>query len=219
MRILFFGDSITQGFWDIKGGWAQRLINDYHSQHIGAMLHDPQLNGIEAFNLGISGDTIESLLNRFDNETEVRRWRGDPLLVVIAVGINDARLQERRAVADVYDFQQGLEKLLTRARDLADGTLFVGLSAVDETQTDPWPYSSTGAQWSNNRINSFEDTVKQVALHADLPFVPIHDQFLAALESGQQLLSDGLHPNEAGHQLIAELVKPALDELINKLNR
>jgi lysophospholipase L1-like esterase len=218
MRILFFGDSITQGFWDVRGGWAQRLINDYHGKNLAGMLSDPSFDGIEGFNLGISGDTSTDLLERFEHETRVRRWKNDPLLLVFMIGINDARLQQQRVVADVYDFQENLEKLLDRAADLADGVLCVGLTAVDEANTDPWPYSGTGAQWSNNRINAFEDTVKQTASRMDIPFVPVHDQFLAALEAGQELLSDGLHPNEAGHQLIAELVRPTLDEVVNKLS-
>lgn len=216
MRLLFFGDSITQGFWDMKGGWAQRLINQYHNDYIAGMLKDPDFDGTEAFNLGVSGNTVDDLLDRFESETTVRRWKDDPLVVVIAIGINDSRLQQNRAVADVYEFQEKLEKLLAQAENLADGVLCVGLSGVDETQTNPWKYSSRGAQWSNTRINAFEDTVKQVAQHQGIPFVPIHDQFLAALEAGHQLLSDALHPNEAGHQLIAELVKPALDELMTK---
>lgn len=203
MRILFFGDSITQGFYDREGGWVQRLARGYH--------------GVEVFNLGVSGDTAESLLARLENEAKARRWRDDdPLVVVICVGINDARLQDNRAIVDVYEFQKTIENLLDKALKVADTVMCVGLSAVDESRTNPWPQSSTGAQWSNIRINSFEDTVKQSAHRRDVPFIPIHDRFLGQLESGAELLADGLHPNEAGHQLITELVKPALDGRIAK---
>lgn len=204
MRILFFGDSITQGFYDQAGGWVQRLAKKYQGP----------AQDIEIFNLGVSGDCAKDLIERLENEAKIRRWRDDKLVVAIAVGINDARLVDNRAVSDVYDFQQELEKLIKIAGKVADAVLCVGLSAVDEEQTNPWPYSSTGAQWSNNRINAFEDTIKQSAQRLNVPFVAIHDSFLAQVTAGQDLLADGLHPNEAGHQLIAELVKPALEPLL-----
>lgn len=213
MRILFFGDSIAQGFYDRNGGWVQRLAHEYHGQALSGMLADPKFDGKEIFNLGVSGDTAESLLARLENEAKVRRWRDDSLAIVISIGVNDSRLQDNRALVDVYEFQKSLEKLLDKAQKVSDFVICVGLPAVDESKTNPWPYSSTGAQWSNPRINSFEDTLKQTAHRLGLPFVPIHDRFLGQLESGAELLADGLHPNEAGHQLIAELVKPALDLL------
>lgn len=32
MRVLVFGDSITQGFWDTEGGWVERL-RKYYDQY------------------------------------------------------------------------------------------------------------------------------------------------------------------------------------------
>lgn len=34
MRVLIFGDSITQGMWDAQGGWANRLVADYFRQQM-----------------------------------------------------------------------------------------------------------------------------------------------------------------------------------------
>lgn len=214
MRVLFFGDSITQGFYDLKGGWVQRLANHYHGESLKGMLTKPGYDTTEVFNLGISGDTAQDVLARMENETKVRIWPKDITLVVVAVGVNDARQYKNRAEVDEYDFQKTIEKLISTATKIADKVLFVGVSAVNEQQTNPWPFSSRKAQWSNNRINLFEDIVKQCAGISKTSFVPIHDRFLAQLEAGEKLLSDGLHPNEAGHVLIAELVKPYIDKLL-----
>lgn len=29
MRVLVFGDSITQGYWDTEGGWVKRIRSHY----------------------------------------------------------------------------------------------------------------------------------------------------------------------------------------------
>lgn len=212
MRLLVFGDSIGQGFFDQSGGWVQRLANDYHKRYLASLLSNGDFD-LEVFNLGISGDTTERVSKRLEPESEARRWQDDPMIIALAVGFNDARQLNNRVVMDVYDFQRLYDRLLDQATSIADYVLCVGLSAVDESQTDPWPHSSTHYQWSNNRINLFEDTIKQSAFRRKLPFVPIHDKFLAELEAGRELLADGLHPNDAGHHLMAELIKPWIDKL------
>ncbi len=212
MRILFFGDSIMQGFYDSQGGWAQRLINEYHAKSLDSLKQGKDT--VECFNLGISGDTATGILERFDNEFGARQLYEDENLVVIAIGTNDAILRENRALMDVYQFQETLEKLLDKVKSVADKALLVGLPAVDQSMTDPWIYSTTNKQWHNKRIDVFEDTIKQSAERMDMPFVPIYDRFKAELDNGRDLLSDGLHPNEAGHQLILELVKPELEKLL-----
>jgi lysophospholipase L1-like esterase len=212
MRIFFFGDSLTQGFFDEKGGWAGHLINEYHMRSL-SKLNDKNAEWIECFNLGVSGETVEGVLYRLEDEIKARRLYREDEIIVIAIGINDAILRNNRADTDVYKFQETLEKLINKAKKLTKKVLLVGLSAVDESMTNPWPYSSTKKQWHNTRINVFEDTIKQSAIRKEITFVPIHDKFLQILES-DKLLSDGLHPNSAGHELIYSLVKPQLEKLL-----
>jgi lysophospholipase L1-like esterase len=59
--ILCFGDSITQGYIDLEGGWTQRL-----RRHLDQDATVPRgattFPAHAVFNLGISGDTAEGLL-------------------------------------------------------------------------------------------------------------------------------------------------------------
>lgn len=213
MRIFVFGDSIGQGFFDSHGGWVQRLANDFHSRTLKSMSRGED-NWTVLFNQGISGDTAEGVLHRMKPEVEARRMGKDEEMIVIAIGTNDAILRENHVVTDVYDFQETLEHLADGAHKLTDNVVFVGLPAVDEAQTNPWKHSSTGKQWFNERLNLFEDAIKQVAFNKDAAFIPAHDEFIKQLQEGKDLLSDGLHPNDKGHQLIYDIVKPELEELL-----
>jgi lysophospholipase L1-like esterase len=111
---------------------------------------------------------------------------------------------------DVYTFQTLYEKLIDEALKLSPHVYCVGLTAVDEELTSPWTGSSTGKQWRNNRINLFEDTIKQAANRLSVPFIPVHDTFTSKIEAGDVLLADGLHPNEAGHEFISGIVASAI---------
>lgn len=213
MRVLVFGDSIAQGFFDSKGGWVQRLSSDLHMKTLTAMNSGDDYH-VEIHNLGVSGDTAEGTLNRMESEMGSRRLYQEDEIIVIAIGTNDSALRGNVALEDVYDFQVTYEKILETAKHHAEKILCVGLPAVDESMSDPWKFSSTGRQYKNNRLDLFEDTVKQVAGQASVEFVPIFDVFLARLKDGSGLLADGLHPNDAGHELIYQIVKPKLEELL-----
>jgi hypothetical protein len=91
--ILCFGDSITQGFVDLEGGWTQRLrrrLDQDASVPMGATTFPVHA----VFNLGISGDTAEGLLARLEPELGPRRL-GDQTIVVVAVGVNQRAVDSR----------------------------------------------------------------------------------------------------------------------------
>ena len=210
MRILIFGDSITQGFFDSRGGWANRLANDYHKK----ILEDLNGSWAEVFNMGVSGDTVQDILDRIKDESEARRWREDKVTIVVSVGINDALLKDNKADSDEYAFQEKYETLIDIVTKISDTCLFVGLSAVDEKLTNPYDASTSGKQYLNNRINLFEDCIKQACALKKVPFVPVHDMFIGQLDGKQSLLADGLHPDEAGHSLLYEIIAPEIASII-----
>ena len=211
MRIFIFGDSIAQGFYDSEGGWAGRLASEYHLATL-ASITEGNKEWYDVFNLGVSGDTAAGVAERLEAEVTARQlYDSDgPDVIVLAVGINDARLTNNRAAMDVYEFQEAYEAAIDTAKQLQTRVVCVGLTAVDEAKTDPWVGSSSGKQWKNNRINLFEDAIKQSAVRKEVAFVPIHDDFLKQLEAGKPLLADGLHPNNAGHVWLRKRIEAVL---------
>lgn len=210
MRVLIFGDSITQGLFDTKGGWVNRLAVKYQEAALKNLAGDWH----EIFNLGVSGDTVQDVIDRVENETKARIWENNPIAIVVAVGINDSRLISNRVFTEEYKFQEQCEKLVDIVTRISDQSLFVGLSAVDEKLTNPWEFSTGKEQFLNNRINLFEDCIKQVCEQKNVRFVPIHDMFIGQLGGNHALLSDGLHPDEAGHALLYEMIAPEIKKLL-----
>ncbi len=205
---MVFGDSIAHGYFDSKGGWVNHIATTYKRIAL-ANLSSPWTS---VYNLGIAGDTVFGVRDRLNSEIETRRVSDDDECIVIAVGINDAILRKNRVTTEVYDFQEVYDDVIDMALKISPRVICVGLTAVKESETDPWVYSSSGKQWKNNRINLFEDTIKQSAENKQVPFVPIHDEFLRRTTS-KNMLADGLHPNDAGHSFIAREVMAAIQAI------
>ena len=210
MRALFFGDSITQGFWGIDGGWVERIRRHYDSRSIQDFDHMQP----EVFNLGISGDTTRNLLTRIEAETRVRKG-SDPLVVLVAIGSNDDLFESDKQWVRPEEFHSNLETILAILRPLADAIVFVGNPACDEAQTTPVAWGDY--HYTNREMQRSEQTMREVAEAHSITFVPIFDAFKARLDAGDSLLQDGLHPNDAGHQFIFERVLPMLDAVVGRL--
>jgi lysophospholipase L1-like esterase len=205
MRVLVFGASSTQGYWDSRGGWADRLKLYYNE----IQMKDFSKDMPKVMNLGISDDTTTHIIKRIGPEAGAR-MNAKGLSFIIQVGSNNAATLNGRPRSTPENYKSELQKIFDTARKYSDKILVVGFPAVDETRTDPLPWADMS--FLNQDIIVYEDAAREISKANTLPFVPVHKEFL---EAGGNLWShDGLHPNDAGHQLIFELVRPALDELL-----
>lgn len=207
MRVLIFGDSNTQGFWDIEGGWVARLRRHYDE----IQLQDPR-NRDEptVFNLGISGNSSGDVLQRFYHEVQARK-NFEETAIVFAIGVNDSRTKAGKPYTTSQQYGSNLEELVKQAKEFTDKILFVGLTPCEEEITNPVPWGDTG--YTNQRILVFEGVLQKFCGSSNIPIVTIFEA-LQRENKIEELFSDGLHPNSAGHQRIFELVRPKLDKLL-----
>lgn len=203
MRILFFGDSITQGFWDIEGGWVGRIRKHYDGLYLAGTDDDPPA----VINLGVSGDSSDDILRRIDNEVAVRSREQDDVQVVVAVGVNDARLKSGVPYTDVETYIKNIESIVQAIKNHTEKILFVGLTPCVESKTSPVSWGPTS--YGNSRIKEFDDALRDFCESNSVDYIDIFDRF-AADQAGEDMLPDGIHPNYKGHQLIADLVLPNL---------
>ncbi len=114
-QILVFGDSIVFGNWDLEGGWVQRL-RKFVDQKIAASKFEIKC---PVFNLGISGDTTEELLERFENEIRPRELDEKETIILISIGINDSifDLEKQKNWVSLDSYQKNLEQLIKKAKN------------------------------------------------------------------------------------------------------
>jgi lysophospholipase L1-like esterase len=214
MRILFFGDSITQGFWSKEGGWVEIIRRYFDGLAIQNLKNNHQP---EVFNLGVSGDTTRNLLARIEQETRVRIWPEDPITVVISIGTNDDLFEGDKQWVPPEEFKINLKKIIELVQPHALNIVLVGNIAVDERRTTPVSWGDFS--YTNKELERSERVIEEVSKLYNLPYVPIYSQFKTELDKGSNLLADGLHPNAAGHKLIAEQVLRILIDILGSSSK
>jgi lysophospholipase L1-like esterase len=190
--ICIFGASSTWGAWDYeKSGWANRL----------RFFLDSQNSDIFSYNLGISGDTTNELLKRFDVEAEARH----PTLIIFWIGDNDSILlkPQKKPMVSLPQFEKNLQKLIDKAKKFTEAVVFIGCKKVDELKTTPVPWA-TECHYTNKNLNLYNQKIKEVSEKNRCHFLEIFDLL------NKEDLDDGLHPNSKGHKKLFLKVKDFL---------
>ena len=198
--ISVFGDSITFGRGNnINRGWVGRLRKVFEQK-------DPY-NAV--YNLGVPGDTSKDLVKRFDVEASSRikyLREGDRHVIILAIGLNDSRLNKGKVETSLKDFEKNVNSLIKKAKKHTKEILIIGLTPVDEILTKDYEDTS----FSNERIQKYNDLLREISFKQGIPFLDIFSEL--SLINYEILLKDGLHPNSEGYKEIFELVKIFLEE-------
>ncbi len=145
-------------------------------------------------NRGIIADHMDGVLERLDNSALSLK----PKKLFLMIGIND--------IGD----QRNDEYLKAMYVTLVD-TLLTSLPETDVYLLSLLP---TTSRWKNcppaqiKRINGF---LARLALEKGLTFVNLYPYFLGNLQYlNPDLTGDGLHPNQAGYDVMARKIRPLL---------
>src|SRR6185312_11396507 len=184
MRVLVFGASSAQGYWDSQGGWADRLKHYYDE----IQMRDFSVDQPKVMNLGVSGDTAQQVLSRIEAETRARQ-NAKGVSIVIQVGSNNAAEQNGQTRTTSEDYQAELEQIIAKAKMLTDKVVVVGFPAVDESKTNPIPWADL--YYKNKNIRKFETAAETAAEKQGVVFIPVFEKFKPEMSA-----HDGLHPND-----------------------
>jgi lysophospholipase L1-like esterase len=205
MITFIFGDSITEGLWDSKGGWADRIKQYIHTEEIKSNIK----NYNEVYNLGVDGNFTSQVIERFENEVKARLWEGEENVFIFAIGINDTlHWNNKKFQSSPEKYSEELTALYNLANKYSSKVCFVDLAPVDEDRTNPFAGSSTGKCYTNERIDKFNEVLHSFCSDNNLTLIKINETFKQ--QDYNSLLMDGLHPNDKGHKLIFENVLPVL---------
>lgn len=183
---LFVGDSITHGVWHTRGARS-------YPEHIQEVLRSGRWRIHDLFiNQGVSGTTVPETLD--DWQLRVTRHQADVAFVML--GTNDASTSRDVTVAD---FEQGLAEACRR---------LTGQGTVPILMTPPGIVAP--ADPSRSRITEYVDAVRRVAAAQDCGLIDHHAHWGNGGEICWGWLDDAIHPNAAGHAVIAALMLDAM---------
>lgn len=189
VHLLAFGSSITGGAGG-RIGYVARLR---------ARLADATV-----YNVGVGGEASPGLRERFRREAPPRVYDPDTNVVLLELGVNDARIESGERVASPDTFEANVRALREAAHDRVEVVRFLDVFPSDE-RVDPAPWNPDH-RWPVGDLAVYDERLRAVV--PDEEVVPVRERFAGRTDD---LLADGLHPNAAGHAAIAAAVAADLD--------
>ena len=202
---LFFGDSITYGEYDgVFGGWVD-ILKRYALQKY----NEGSTNELILFNLGIGGETSEGLFKRIPHEMKARN-SADGNIIFIGYGANDLAVKDGNQMVDAEQFKANIEIAIQDAKLYSEDIYLVSILPISEKIDSK--ISTTGKIRTNEYVLVYNQILKDIATENALSYIDFHSAFL---EDKEILLSrDGVHPNEKGYGMMAEIALPIIEKFL-----
>jgi len=198
-RVVFLGDSITQGGVGPKG---------YVTLVKNALVEKHRDLGIEVIGAGISGNKVPDLQRRLEKDVLAKM----PTVVVIFIGINDVWHGESDPArgTSVEKFEEGMKDIIGRIQKAGARVIVCTPSVIGE--------KTGGSNKLDGRLDTYSDLSRKVAKETDSRLCDLRKAFAKHLESHNDknkesgiLTGDRVHLNDAGNKLVAETILAVLD--------
>ena len=198
MKILFFGDSITDmaRSRDVDGqafGYGVGFVNS-----IASTLKYENPEKYDIINRGIGGHRIVDLYARI----KVDVWNHNPDVISILIGINDIwhEIYGENGV-DLKRFERVYRMLIEDTQEQLPGVKFI--------LCEPFVLKGSATEEKYEEfceVKKYAAVVKKLAEEYGIPFVALQEKFdeAAGKYGAVHYLYDGVHPDVAGGKLIAK---------------
>ena len=197
-RIVFLGDSITQGGTG-PNGYVTMIRQALDKKHADLK--------IEVIGAGISGNKVPDLQRRVDKDVIAKK----PTIVFIYIGINDVWHGEKDPARGTLPdaFESGLKEVIGKCRD-AGATVVLCTPTVIGEKND-------GANALDAKLDQYSDISRKIAKELKLPLCDLRAAFVEHLKAHNKdnaekgvLTSDRVHLNQADNEFVAKTMLKVL---------
>ncbi|MBC8034530.1 MAG: SGNH/GDSL hydrolase family protein [Chitinophagaceae bacterium] len=197
LRVVFFGDSITQAGVD-KGGYIDLIQNAINAKGLQ--------NQYELIGAGISGNKVYDLYLRMEDDVIAKQ----PDIVFIYVGINDVWHKTSSGTGtDPDKFVKFYNAIIKKLKDRKIRVILCTPSVIGEKHDASNP--------QDGDLNAYATTIREIAAITSCELVDLRKGFQEyELKNNSRnaekgiLTRDRVHLNGAGNQLVADLMMPLL---------
>jgi len=190
-RVVFFGDSITQG--GVQG-------NGY----INLLRKQVDSTKFELFGAGIGGNKVYDLYLRLEDDVLAKK----PDLVFIYVGINDVwHKQTSKTGTDYPKYLKFYQALINKIKASGSAVVLCTPSVVGEKKG--------GANELDADLDKYSEGIRELAIKNNLPLCDLRKAFQAYEEQNNPqdlekdiLTRDRVHLNDKGNQFVADQMLP-----------
>jgi lysophospholipase L1-like esterase len=209
MKVLFYGDSITDGGRNYQVLHGEESYGLGYVKYAAAGLKERGITEEEIINTGISGNRIVDLYARI----KVDCWNHQPDVLSILIGVNDVWHEISNKNGVELDRFEKMYRILIEDTKKALPNLKILLCE---------PFVLKGEATADRfdrfvEVYKYAEVVKRLAKEYDLYFLPLQETLSKVAEGNEaDYLKDGVHPAEKGAKLIAEKWLEVFDEQIEK---
>ncbi|MBL9114697.1 MAG: exo-alpha-sialidase [Verrucomicrobiaceae bacterium] len=216
-QIIMFGDSTTAPRGSVK----------VYSERVNTMLQSIG-SSLTVYNAGVPGNTTAHALKRLQSDV----LKHQPRVVVMQFGINDSAIDVWKKPPATGP-RVGKDLFVTNYRNMIEACRQSGAKVIVMT-TNPLRWSSkTRELYGHTPYNpeaedgfetatlvAYNEAIRELAKELSLPLIDVHAAYSRFANKNKipvsDMLPDGMHPGETGHQLVAELLLPAIRSALMK---
>ena len=175
---------------------------------------------IPVINAGVPGNDTTQARARLDKDVLSHR----PAVVIVQFGLNDAGVDvwkqppASKPRVDLDTYRKNLTLFVDTIRKRGGAVILMTPNPMSwtpkllELYGKP-PYDPARADGINLVVTDYAQAVRDLAGRAETPLVDVYRAFTEDRRGVPALLLDGMHPNDAGHEKITEMLLPALRRL------
>ncbi len=205
MQLVFFGDSVCRGYGAPPGrGWVEQL----------ARRLEIRFPDIRVRNAGVDGDITTEALGRMARDVEAVH----PDLVYVQFGLNDCSWwcrQPGRPWVEPDRYAANLRCIAERALNCGARIVIAGAGHLPADNNGNAPETSDFAAMSRTRRTALYNNILRESL-GGMPGVRIADVEREMPAGVSPTLPDGLHLNETGNTLYADIVGRVIFEWLEE---
>ncbi|MDB5311832.1 MAG: family lipolytic protein [Gemmataceae bacterium] len=198
-RIVFLGDSITQGGVSPKGyvTLVKKTLAEKHADL-----------GAEVIGAGVSGNKVPDLQKRLEKDVLGKK----PTLVVIYIGINDVWHGEKDPARGTSPekYEAGLKEIIGKIKDGGARVVLCTPTVIGEKKA--------GTNKLDAKLDEYADLSRKVAADTGAQLCDLRTAFQDYLTKNNAadnekgvLTTDRVHLNEAGNKLVADTILATID--------
>lgn len=210
-QVFILGASTVYGVGAQQAGWGDLVKQYFHSYMFS---EGGPGEAFEVYNFAKSGATIDFITKTFPEHFE-NYSKSEKVISIASVGGNNSRANydPGNFVSTPDSYKKELLDLVETLKARSDKIIFVGNGWVDETKTTPFLTKRGGKYYfTNERRRQFDEITRQVCEQDSIDYVSIDVSEKDWVD--RYIYQDGLHPNQAGHQLIFDALKPYLQKVL-----
>ncbi len=200
MKILFYGDSITDGNRDREFQEEAFLPYGLGTGYVNAIASEllySNPNAYEIVNTGISGNKVVDLYQRM----KIDCWKYQPDVLSILVGVNDVRHKFKNGNGvEIERYEQVYRMLLEDTKKRFPNIKIILLEPFIQ-----WGWKTEEHFEQLKAVYDYAKVVKKLSQEYGALFVPLQsvlDEY-AEKFGAHKALVDGVHPSVAGARVIA----------------